>query len=387
MAALNPPAYIQASSHPADGFRRALKALRESTGVVLTGDLAVVQNGTPNMSVNVAAGTAVIDGTENSVTQGSYICTNDAVVNLAIAASDPTNPRNDLIVAKVQDAAYSGATNLWSLAVVTGTPAGSPVDPATPLNAIILARVRVNATVTTIVNANITDLRPFVHGSISPGAGGFTLWDSTGALKNAVWTDAGVMALRNALQLPSSVGAALPTTAYGTVPVKIDDQLLGAPAASITFVNPLPTGFRHLLIEWYARGDTAAVSTNLNLRFNNISTATYDYETLRGNSATASAFDAQAQTAATLGGIPASTATANYFGTGQARIFHYQGTVGNKVVISNSTYFTSDAAGGDFAESWNNKWRTTGTAITRIDLLAAAGNFIAGSLFTLWGIP
>lgn len=160
--------YIQASSHPADTDRLVLEALLNPSPAPVsgagygvgpaTGDLLVTQNGTPNMSVNVAAGHVWIDGTE-AATQGAYHGYNDATKNLVVAASDPTNPRKDLVIAKVQDAAYSGATNAWSIAVVTGTPAASPVEPAVPANAVVLAMINVAALATTITNANITDRR------------------------------------------------------------------------------------------------------------------------------------------------------------------------------------------------------------------------------------
>ncbi|MHB8671815.1 MAG: hypothetical protein ACYDAD_14855, partial [Acidimicrobiales bacterium] len=122
------------------------------------GDLAVTANGTPNMSVNVAAGEIWIPG---SITtrQGLYYGLNDASVNLTITPSDPTNPRNDLVVATVQDAQYAGATNTWLLQVIAGTPAGTPLDPTVPANSYKLARVVVAANAASIVSGNITDLR------------------------------------------------------------------------------------------------------------------------------------------------------------------------------------------------------------------------------------
>lgn len=114
------------------------------------------------MSVNVASGLVVVDGTQDTTHQGSYVCLNDAVVNLTIAAADPTNPRIDIVVAQVQDSQYSGATDAWKLAVVTGTPAPSPSAPALPANAVLLANVAVAANATSIVSANITDKRLFV---------------------------------------------------------------------------------------------------------------------------------------------------------------------------------------------------------------------------------
>jgi hypothetical protein len=135
--------------------------------------MAVTQNGTPNMSVNVGSGITTVRGTESN-TQGSYYCFNNATVNLAIGASDPSLNRIDIVVAKVQDAFYSGGTNAWSLAVVAGTPAASPSAPTAPNNALILAQVAINAGVSSITNANITDKRTFMS-----AVGGTYLMSST----------------------------------------------------------------------------------------------------------------------------------------------------------------------------------------------------------------
>lgn len=160
--------YIQASSHPADTDRLVLEGLMNPAGAPVSGaaygvgqgstDLKVQAKGTPNMSVDVLAGHGWIDGTEGA-NQGTYHVYNDATKNLVISAAHATLARKDLVVAKVQDAAYSGAVNAWSLAVVTGTPAGSPAEPAVPANAIVLALVDVAAAAASIVNGNITDRR------------------------------------------------------------------------------------------------------------------------------------------------------------------------------------------------------------------------------------
>lgn len=159
MTARTPPAFLSAGSHIAENVRNVFSALVGAQGVVGSGDLAVTANGTPNMSVNVAAGAAFIKGSLATL-QGMYHAFNDATLNVTIAASDPTNPRNDLVVAEIRDNDYGGGGfNDFRLRVVTGTPAGSPVDPATPANALVLARVRVDASVASIVAGKITDLR------------------------------------------------------------------------------------------------------------------------------------------------------------------------------------------------------------------------------------
>lgn len=144
------------------GLQSAGQVARTKGGVhpALGGQFVVFQNGTPNMSVNVGSGVIFIPGTE-STAQGVYVCENDGQVNLGIATAPGTGlNRIDLVVAKVQDSAYSGSTNAWSLAVVTGTAAASPSAPTPPPNSITLANVFVGANVTSITNGNITDTRP-----------------------------------------------------------------------------------------------------------------------------------------------------------------------------------------------------------------------------------
>ena len=151
--------FIQSGGETAERARRALGAYAGLRGgIVAAGDLAVTENGTPNLTVNVAGGQVIIPGTEGTF-QGSYVIENRGTLNVAIAAADATNPRKDLVVCKVQDAAYSGASNVASIVVVTGTPAASPAEPAVPANAWVLAMIDVPALDTAITNSQITDRR------------------------------------------------------------------------------------------------------------------------------------------------------------------------------------------------------------------------------------
>jgi hypothetical protein len=168
MAEINPPGYLQAlNTHRAStdrgmgnflmGGLLAASSLKSWGGVHPSYGAAanVTQNGTPNMSVNVGSFAAAIPGTEN-ITQGTYFVYNDGTVNKAIAAASGVNPRKDAVIAQVLDAEYSGASNLWQIAVVTGTPAASPVLPTLPVNSLLLAEVNVLTSATSITTANIT---------------------------------------------------------------------------------------------------------------------------------------------------------------------------------------------------------------------------------------
>ena len=167
------PTFLQAGSHPAENvrlmtagmfgspssaFSGGVGAIDPGHGITRPSDLGVTQNGTPDMSVNVLAGGAFIRGT-SSAAQGVYHCYNDGTVNLTVGTSNPTNPRRDLVVAQVRDSSYAGADNDARLFVVQGTAAAVPVDPAIPANCLVLARVSVGANATSIVTANILDVR------------------------------------------------------------------------------------------------------------------------------------------------------------------------------------------------------------------------------------
>ena len=170
MAVRTPPLYLQAGSHSAENDRLGIQALVQQQGVVLapgylpqssaskTGDLAVNQSGTPGMSVSVSAGGAYINGT-TTTTQGTYFLYNDAATTVTLTTAPGSNTRIDLIVARINDATYSGASNSATLEVVTGTAAASPVAPTAPASSLILAQIAVGTNVTQILNANITDKR------------------------------------------------------------------------------------------------------------------------------------------------------------------------------------------------------------------------------------
>jgi hypothetical protein len=162
MAVVNPPAWLQAGEYPAHTDRLVTSSIVGTEGVVEVGDLALTQNTTPGMSVKVAPGRAwirdAVAGTNEN--KGMYNFVNDADVVLSVAAAHASLGRIDRVVARVQDAAVSGVTNLASLEVITGTPASSPAAPALPASSLSLGTINVAANQTTVSNSNITSAVP-----------------------------------------------------------------------------------------------------------------------------------------------------------------------------------------------------------------------------------
>jgi len=175
MALRTPPSWLQNGSHPAENDRLTTTGiLWKSQGVADDGAMVVSQSGTPAMSVSIAAGHALIAGTQTS-NQGFYIAFNDAATTVAIATASPTLPRIDRIVVTVQDSYYGGtANNQVIFQSLTGTPNASPVPPAVPANSISLALIAVAANQTTVVNGNITDTRETAQFSESAFTAGTT---------------------------------------------------------------------------------------------------------------------------------------------------------------------------------------------------------------------
>ena len=116
---------------------------KPAEGVLL--GCAVTAQGSPDMTVAVAAGEINVAGVWAAVTAG----------NVTITAADATNPRLDLVV--VNASGTKSAT--------AGTPAASPVFPAVPASSLVLATVSVPANDTTIGASQITDTRLFTGAS------------------------------------------------------------------------------------------------------------------------------------------------------------------------------------------------------------------------------
>lgn len=112
----------------------------QQTGVI--SGCAVTAQGSPDMTVAVAAGVVEVTKKRAAVTAG----------NVTVSAADGTNPRFDLI--HVDDAGTKGIT--------AGTPAASPVFPAHPALKVVLAAVYVPASDTDIDTNQIVDKRVMI---------------------------------------------------------------------------------------------------------------------------------------------------------------------------------------------------------------------------------
>ena len=127
------------------------------------------------MQVKVKSGVAWVEG---------FYFKSNAQETLAIAASDPSNPRIDRVIVQLDR-----VNNIVDLKVLTGTPAASPVAPTLTQTSMIweisLAQVLVGTGVTTIAAGNVTDERGYSYpgeATATPTASKIPIADDDGTL-------------------------------------------------------------------------------------------------------------------------------------------------------------------------------------------------------------
>lgn len=138
-----------------------------AAGIIDTagGALEVTERGAgANMTVDVAAGVALIEITNTNLTHGETYkvwFTSDATESVSVPTADGTHPRIDIIVASVDVSIDpdGNAANIADIELIEGTPGAVPSAPATPANSIKLAEVTVPASDTAITNSQIVDSR------------------------------------------------------------------------------------------------------------------------------------------------------------------------------------------------------------------------------------
>lgn len=339
MAEIQPPLFVFANGQfGADELGLPFRDIL-SEGTRLAGDLLVSAPG--GMNIRVASGGAWIEGDTDTDAQPCYRVRNVGNVDIAIEAADPANPRKDIVIAEVLDAAFSGASYSWRLRVVKGVAAGAPVEPALPDSAIKLAVVTVPAAAAAIVGGNIADSR--VRAQVGAG-------DVLGPTSDLV---------------------------------KLADVTLGADAASID-IQGIPGTYAHLELDFSLRS-TNANTDELWLRFNNDSGAAKYAGVFAGQGPGAA--DAQAHgpgSKAQVTRLPGGSASAGHFAAGRIVIPEYASGK-RKQFFGHMGLQTAMAANSNYSHHLEFIYDDV-AAINRITLFAGVGpNLLAGSRATLYG--
>ncbi|MDA3624244.1 hypothetical protein OU415_02280 [Saccharopolyspora sp. WRP15-2] len=298
------------------------------TGIIRNGDdhFKVIADST-GMQVKVGTGHCWIQG---------HWGENAAQKTLPIVASDPTNPRDDLVVLRADF-----VNNQIVLDVKTGTPAASPTEPAltqsTSLWEIRLARVRVAANAVTITAANVTDRRErYTSNEYGPGA---------------------------------LIAEVIPT----------------ASTTSIVFDN-IPQTFRHLQIVASVLSSNTTANQAIWCRFNDIATASYDLQWTSARAASVTAGEIDGATRVEVGHASSNDSGGDVnLSSSECLIPNYSRTQRHNT-LSRSSFTTP---GGGTLTCWSSAGWLWGSSspIAKITLTLADGSsFKVGSQVSLYGL-
>lgn len=149
---------------------------------------------------------------------------------------------------------------------------------------------------------------------------------------------------------------------------------LGSAQSSVTF-SSISGSFTDLVLVVVSKW-TGSGNSSYGMRFNSDSGSNYSRTYLLGNGSSASSARLTNETYTYNGQVNATEWSPNIF-----HIMNYSNSTTNKTVLSRTDQT------GSYVTAMVALWRST-SAITRIDLgyFDAAGNWAAGSTFTLYGI-
>lgn len=163
---------------------------------------------------------------------------------------------------------------------------------------------------------------------------------------------------------------------------QVGTVILGTAAASMGFGSAVIGKFNNYFGVFCVRQSTGSGGAYCFLQINTDTGNHYTYQATIGNGTSITTSNSGLTTGFNVGVAPGSGDTANYFGTGEFTIANAQSTTGNKPIRANggAAITSTNAYTGQWVGQWNSA-----TAITDIHLWPNAGNFVAGSSFTLYG--
>lgn len=163
------------------------------------------------------------------------------------------------------------------------------------------------------------------------------------------------------------------------------DSILTVAAASFD-VPSIGNGFRALQGFLYARGDNAGGTVNVNLELNGDAVAAnyYNQFVIALNAGFANGVADPAVGVPPWAQIPGAAAAAGMFGAAELLLTNYATATGFKPYLGR--FHTASNGPTDYRSGeLDGLWRST-APITRVTVLPSAGNFVAGSRFTLYGL-
>lgn len=170
--------------------------------------------------------------------------------------------------------------------------------------------------------------------------------------------------------------------AFGAM-VLITETVTTGSAASVTF-SSIPATYRDLVVRVRGRCTASATGESLLMQVNADTNADYEFQNFYAYGGSPTYAENTGQTSWHAGDIACATATANWESSSQITIFDYRGTTFYKSFVSTFDSNMSTSASSTGAGSTGGLWAST-LAITSVVVFPASGNFVNGTVVSLYG--
>ena len=165
----------------------------------------------------------------------------------------------------------------------------------------------------------------------------------------------------------------------------ITSTTLSGTATSVVLTLPTGAAYNHLKVFYRARHDAAVAAAQMYLQMNGDTGSNYLVERSETNNTTTTNTGPGGATTTKIqiATIPGASATSLYFGSGEFLVSGVSDTTNFKTAVATATALitVSNAYVGVYAGQWNSA-----AAVTSLTLTPNSGDFIAGTMFSLYGL-
>lgn len=163
----------------------------------------------------------------------------------------------------------------------------------------------------------------------------------------------------------------------------ISEVVTAASQANVTF-SSIATTWRDLEVRVRGRGDTASQNVECFIQFNGDTGNNYWFERMVTAGGSPGAGESIAGTSISICYLAAATGVSNLASGTSCNVFNYRDTTFFKPVTSHSTISNTTASGQTYLVVLSGHWGST-SAINAVKVFLAAGNFVDGSVVSLYG--
>lgn len=239
-----------------------------------------------------------------------------------------------------------------------------------------------------------TTLRKQIKGRYNLAQGNAGIW--TGIM-DGEWRNTAAISRLTLFLAAGNFAAGTVATLYGVDPQagapvpsgalqKIAEVVVPTGGQAAIDFTAIPQTFRSLRLDYEVRSDAAGTNqVNLQLQVNGDTGSTYDADVIGDYGSTTQITPSVGATSALIGYCAGSTAPAGDAGFGSLMAHNYTGTTFRKHISGANGHTTADSANGLNVGGVMAQWRNT-AAITSLHVFPASGNFVAGSVVSLYGV-